>query len=213
MKNFGHLAFILVAVSFLVKDILWLRCLSIIASLSRITFNYFVPATPLWLIIYWQFAFISINLFQIGRILRQRVGIRFTQEEKDFHESMFKSFAPFEFIKLVRTGEWKLAEKNVALLTEGSPVDSVLLIYNGIVSIEIAGREAAQLKDGDFIGEMSFVKGGLATASARTIEKTKYLEWPKANLKRFLERNPTTRFAMKSIISLDLTKKLERANV
>ena len=39
----GHLAFGLIAFSFLVKDILWLRTVSIVASLFSVFYNYFIP--------------------------------------------------------------------------------------------------------------------------------------------------------------------------
>ena len=43
----GHLAFGLIAFSFLVKDILWLRIVSVIASLFSVMYNYFIPITPM----------------------------------------------------------------------------------------------------------------------------------------------------------------------
>ena len=39
----GHLAFGLIAFSFLVKDILWLRIVSVVASLFSILYNYTIP--------------------------------------------------------------------------------------------------------------------------------------------------------------------------
>ena len=43
----GHLAFGLIAFSFLVKDIFWLRILSIAASLFSVFYNYVIPAAPM----------------------------------------------------------------------------------------------------------------------------------------------------------------------
>ena len=47
----GHLAFGLIAFSFLVKDIFWLRIVSIAASLFSVFYNYTIPVEPMWLAI------------------------------------------------------------------------------------------------------------------------------------------------------------------
>jgi len=92
----------------LVKDILWLRLLTVLACIAGIIFNYFVPATPLWVIIYWNLLFLAINIVQIGIIMKERSEVDFTEEEKELHETLFKNFAPFEFMKLLRVGAgWK----------------------------------------------------------------------------------------------------------
>ncbi len=43
----GHLAFGLIAFSFLVKDILYLRLLSILASLFSVFYNFYIPLEPM----------------------------------------------------------------------------------------------------------------------------------------------------------------------
>jgi hypothetical protein len=53
----GHLAFGLIAFSFLVKDILYLRLLSILASLFSVFYNYTIPAEPMMIAIGWNFVF------------------------------------------------------------------------------------------------------------------------------------------------------------
>ena len=58
----GHLAFGLIAFSFLVKDILCLRNVSIVASLFSVFYNYFIPIEPMWIAIGWNFVFVLVNL-------------------------------------------------------------------------------------------------------------------------------------------------------
>jgi len=48
----GHLAFGLIAFSFLVKDIFWLRIVSIIASLFSVFYNYTIPETKSCILLY-----------------------------------------------------------------------------------------------------------------------------------------------------------------
>jgi hypothetical protein len=207
---FGHAASILTMAAYLLKDMLWLRLLAILSCFAGIAFNYLVPATPLWTVIYWNLLFILINVVQIGIIIKERTGIHFTDEEKELHDTLFKNFAPFEFMKLMRVGKWLEAKQGEILATEQKPIDSVMLIYNGLVGVESKGKEVAKLKDGNFIGEVSFITGGAATATVRALQPTRYVAWPKEAISQLLNRNPSMRFAMQAMLSTDLSKKLMR---
>ena len=204
----GHLASILTMAAYLLKDILWLRLLTILSCFAGIAFNYFVPATPLWSVIYWNMLFAVINIVQIAVIIRERTGIHFTDEEKELHETLFKNFAPFEFMKLMRIGKWLEAKQGEVLAAEKQSLDAVMLIYNGLVGVETNGKEVATLKDGNFIGEVSFITGGAATATVRALMPTRYIAWPKEAISQLLNRNPSMRFAMQAMLSTDLSKKL-----
>lgn len=76
--------------------------------------------------------------------------------------------------------------------------------------MEHKGQMLAQLKDGSFIGQMSFITGGSATATVRALEPTRYLAWSKKNLRSLLKRNPSMKSAMQTVLSTDLTRKLMR---
>ena len=204
----GHLASILTMAAYLLKDILWLRLLTILSCFAGIAFNYFVPATPLWSVIYWNMLFATINIAQIAIIIRERTGIHFTEEEKELHDTLFKNFAPFEFMKLMRIAKWLEAKQGEVLAVEKETLNAVMLIYNGLVGVEANGKEVARLKDGNFIGEVSFITGGAATATVRALQPTRYIAWPKAAISQLLNRNPSMRFAMQSMLSTDLSKKL-----
>ena len=135
-----HLASILTLLAYLVRDILWLRVLTIAASVAGIVFNYYVPTTPLWAVIYWNLVFIIINASQIAIIIKERSGVHFSEEEQELYETLFQNFAPFEFMKLLRLGKWLEAKTGQTLAVEKERLDSVILIYNGLVSVEIGKR-------------------------------------------------------------------------
>ncbi|HSQ23798.1 MAG TPA: cyclic nucleotide-binding domain-containing protein [Pyrinomonadaceae bacterium] len=206
----GHLASVLTMVAYLLKDILWLRFLTILSCFAGMAFNYFVPATPLWTVIYWNVLFAVINIVQIAIIIKERSGVHFSEEEQELHETLFKNFAPFEFMKLMRIGKWLDARPGQVLAVEKQSLDSVMLIYNGLAGVEQNGKEVAKLKDGNFIGEVSFITEGVASATVRALEPTRYIAWPKTAIKALLNRNPSMRFAMQTMLSTDLSKKLMR---
>jgi hypothetical protein len=204
-----HLASVLTLLAYLVKDILWLRALTILACIAGIVFNYFVASTPLWPVINWNLIFIAINAVQIVLILRERRGVSFTEEESELYQTLFKNFAPFEFMKLLRLGEWKDAKEGQVLAVEKQSIDDIMLIYNGLLTVESNGKQIAQLKDGNLVGEMSYVNDGIANATVRAIRPTRYLSWPKADLRHLLRRNPNMGHAMEQVFTSDLVRKLK----
>ena len=57
-----HAGFGLGAVAFLVRDILWLRCLSILANLAMGYAAYRAAPDPRWIVVIWAATFVTINL-------------------------------------------------------------------------------------------------------------------------------------------------------
>jgi cyclic nucleotide-binding protein len=205
-----NLASILTMVAYLLRDMLWLRFLTILSCFAGIVFGYLVRGGPLWTYIAWNVLFAIINIVQIAIIIRDRTGIHFTEEEKELHETLFKKFAPFEFMKLMRIAQWRQVAPGEIVTTEGQQLDEVMMIYNGLLAVEINGEKKAELQDGHFIGEVSFISGGAATATVRAIEPTRYIAWSKKEIDGLLARNPSMHIAMQGMLTIDLSKKLTR---
>ena len=87
------------------------------------------------------------------------------------------------------------------------------MIYNGEVEVERQQQVIASLRDGTFIGEMSFLQDSSATATVRTKRPPRYIAWPADELKKLLKRNPTMDIAMNTVFQLDLAKKLATSPV
>ena len=71
-------------------------------------------------------------------------------------------------------------------------------LQSELVGVETDGKEVAKLKDGNFIGEVSFITGGAATATVKALLPTRYVAWPKEAISQLLNRNPSMRFAMQA---------------
>ena len=204
----GHLSFGLTALSFIMRDILVLRVLAIASCCFGIFYNYFLPTGPLWLVIFWLSVFAVINIVNVVLLCIQNRGITFSDEERELYETLFRNFSPVEFMKLMNLGRWDKSMEGEILATENEPLQDVKLIYNGEVAVERQRREIASLRDGTFIGEMSYLQNSNATATVRTKRTTRYVTWPRDDLRRLLKRNPTMDIAMSTLFQLDLTRKL-----
>ena len=98
----GHLAFGLIAFSFLVKDILYLRLVSILASLFSVFYNWVIPAEPMWLAINWNIIFVAVNLYHIAVIIYEKRPVHMSPKHKELYETMFKGMTPVEFLKITK---------------------------------------------------------------------------------------------------------------
>lgn len=205
---FGHVSYSLQAISYLVRDILLLRVVAIGASIAEITYDFLIADQPLWVGILWNSSFIIINLGQILYSLVERGQLKFQPEEMELYETVFHRFSLLEYKKLLRIAQWHNLPPQHILSREGEDIDSVILIFNGLVSVQRGGKEVAQLKDGNIIGEMSFLQGGAATATTKTLTPTRVIRWKKAELRALLDCNPNMGLAMQSVFNAELIYKL-----
>jgi hypothetical protein len=204
----GHLAFGLIAFSFLVKDILWLRVMSILASLFSIFYNYTIPAEPMWLAINWNIVFVLVNLYHIAVIVYEKRPIKMAPKDKELYETLFKELTPVEFLKITKISNWKKFKCGERIIRHGTPVTDLILIYNGTVDVAVDGKMVAQLKDGQFVGEMSFLTEKPATADCIVKHDCECLVWKQPEFKDLLRRNPSLYFTIQSLLSAQVSSNL-----
>lgn len=204
----GHLAFGLIAFSFLVKDIFWLRILSIAASLFSVFYNYFIPINPLWLAINWNFIFVIVNVYHIAIILYEKREVKMDSKNEELYQTLFKEMTPVEYLKISRAAEWETVKPGKEIISQDSPVPDLYLIYNGTVDVEVDGKKIAELRDGEFVGEMSFLTEKVATATCRVKHQAQCLVWKQKEFKELLKRNPSLYFTIQSVLSAQVSDKL-----
>ena len=207
----GHLSYFLNATALLMRDILLLRLVAIVAAICNLSFAWFGGAEPNWITAFWQTLFIAINTGWSARLIFERRVRKFSEQERELFQTVFRQFGPGEFMKLMRLAEWRIVPEGEVLTRAGEPLDEVLLIYNGAVEGRRPGGRSVELRDGAFIGEMSYIRGGGASADVVVTTATRVIVWKKAALRALLARNPAMRSTMHAVLAEDLTAKLTRA--
>ena len=200
----GHLAFGLIAFSFLVKDILWLRVVSILARLFSVFYNYVIPANPMWLAINWNIVFVVVNLYHIAVIIYEKRPIKMAPKDKELYETLFKDLSPVEYLKISKVAEWKSFKSGETIIRQNHLVTDLILIYNGTVDVVVGTKKVAELKDGQFVGEMSFLTEKSATATCIVKHDTECLVWKQPEFKELLKRNPSLYYTIQSLLSNQL---------
>jgi hypothetical protein len=204
----GHASFAIGAVSYWVRDEIWLRGLLILSFLFGIVYDALPPVGPLWLVVFWLTVYTAINIFRIITTLRERRDVKLDDVSAELREVSFPAFTPVEFAKLIRAGEWRTASPGDILTRQGEPVNDLIVVQNGNLSVCVDEREVARLKDGAIVGEMSFINRGPASATVSAKEITRYIAWPQDALRALLMRNPSMLSAMQSAFSSELSRKL-----
>jgi hypothetical protein len=205
-----HVANVLYLVSYLVKDILWLRVLTVVAGSTLMPY-YALRADPLWAAVAWNVLFIAINAYQIYLLILERRPVRLGEDEQRLYQLAFRSLTPREFQKLVGIGRWESAGEGEVIVRKGEDLDRMMVIFAGSVDVRSGDRRLVELKEGQFVGEMSFLSGERPTVDVVAKQGARFVSWSKAPLRAFLEQHGGMRAALQMILGADLVGKLRVA--
>jgi hypothetical protein len=207
-----NVANVLYLFSYLVRDILWLRILTVIAAVFLITYFYTRP-DPLFTAIYWNLLFTGLNIFWVVRLLIERRPVQLTGNDLRLYQLVFRCLTPREMKQLLKLGRWEKAEVQECFISQGDTLERLMVICLGRTSVMKDGKVVEELSDGQFIGGIPFVTEVSAPANVIALEETYYMSWDKQELKDFLESKTELHMALQLTLGFDLTKRLEATYV
>jgi CRP-like cAMP-binding protein len=200
-----HAANMLFLVAYMVRDILWLRILTVIATFCLIPY-YFTRPEPMMVPIYWSLVFAALNVYWIVRLLLERAPMKLNADEQRLCELVFRTMSPREMITLLKLATWEHAETGECFVERHKPSDRLMVIYSGRACAEVDGLRVTELEPDQFIGSIDYATQETAPADILAIEPTRYVSWPKLELKDFMRRNPELHSALKSTLAIDLAR-------
>ncbi|MGH7296900.1 MAG: cyclic nucleotide-binding domain-containing protein [Polyangiaceae bacterium] len=204
-----HVANVLYLLSYLVKDILWLRLLTVVAGVLLMTWAFLLPQ-PLWASLAWNSLFTIINVYQIWLLVLERRPVHLSDRDQRLYGLVFRALTPREFVKLLALGRWEDAAADASLVERAHGLDRLMVIASGRAAVRV-GERSLELGEGRFIGEMSFITGEPPTAEVVALGAVKYVSWPKKELTKFLAEHPPLRAAWQAVLGADLVSKLRAA--
>lgn len=210
MEYLIHIANILYLFSYIMRDILWLRVLTVAAACFLIPYFYFRP-DPLIPAIFWNLVFTSLNVFWICRLLLERRPVKLSDDEQQLCQIAFRTLTPREMKKILNLSSWSNAVANECFVSKDEPLERLILIYSGKANVEIDGQKVGELHAGQFIGEMSYFTDDVAAANVVATQDTRYVSWPKDRLRSFLDSNSDLRAAFQIILGSVLAKRLQES--
>ena len=203
-----HAANVLYLFAFMVREILWLRILTVVAATCLIP-NFYFRSEPLMTPVYWNLTFAALNIFWIVRLLLERRPVKLSEEEQRLCELVFRTMTPREMIKILKLASWQSAVAGECFVERGKPLDRLMVIYSGKACVEVDGKNVTELQPGQFIGSISYVTEETAPANIVSLEPTRYVSWPKSKLQDFMKKNPDLHTALKTTLAIDLTRWLQ----
>ena len=197
--------------SYSVRDILWLRILTVIGSLCLLPYYYLQPE-PLMVPIYWNLVFAAINLYWIARLLFERRPVKLDPDEQRLYQLAFRTLTPREAFNLFKLGAWKSPASGARLVKQGEAVDSLSVLFSGKATVKKSGRIVAEIGEGQFVGEIASLTGNkVAPIDITTTEASRMMTWPKAVLRKAIDKTPDLGVAIDMALGVDMARLLTQS--
>ena len=186
-----------------VRDVLLLRLVLLPAQLSFLSWGLVAGIRAA---IAWNVIFISINLFQVLRILRERRPVTLPSDIASIHQESFSAMRPREFWLFWETGRDKVVSDEPFVHQSEKPSE-LMFIVSGVAKVVRDGSTVAELGAGQFAAEMSFLSGKLASADVVADGEITLKAWDQSRLSLLEQVNPALLLKLQRILSQDLAAK------
>ena len=209
----ANTSYAILLVSYIMRDILWLRVLTVVSLSFEIPYFYF-QAVPLWDGISWDVAFIAINVYWIGRLVYDRRPVRFTDDQKRLWETALRRLHPRHARALFKIGKSRWVAPNEAISEPGETLNEIALISEGKVELKLNQTKVDELGPGNFIGPATFLERNLefpTVANVVAVEPTLMITWDKNQLRKLVDRDRDLSIAIESTFGLEIMNLLVRA--
>src|SRR5262245_61514712 len=152
MQNWpGHVSYVIIAISYWLTDILWLRSMAIIGLAFEIL--YFVySGGDLRTGIGWDTIFIAINAYQLYWLWKDRVTLALPEVDRDLLRKVLPGLSDVQIARLLLAGEFSEIAAGTILAEENSDLQTLFFICDGRLRVHVAGRQISLLEKGNFVG-------------------------------------------------------------
>jgi len=204
--TFVHMATLCYVLGLLTRNELRLRFFLMAGSGFYILYYYFIAESPLWEAIAASFLIGMASLPVIWRIFRERSTWGMSEEMLSLYKS-FPTFNPGQFRRMMAVGKIIDQDTHTVLLNQGEkPAFLYLTITDGFMLTR--NTQYAELGPGNFLGEISFLLGGEATATVVAHPGTRYVAWDLKDLHAMMDKAPRMANAISVLLNKDIARKL-----
>lgn len=201
-----HVAALLTVAGMFFRSQLILRSLLLAGTVASTLFNFLVPAEPLWGAIFWGFVMVGVNGTMIVMLIVDRTMYGLSDDEVRLFRA-FGVFTPGEFRALMKFAAWHRADESKTLTAKGGDVDQLYYVLDGEIRIA-KSASAFPIQAGSFIGEIAFLRDTPASATVSVSPGTRYVSWGARALSDLLERKPSIKIALGSLLNIDMAGKV-----
>jgi CRP-like cAMP-binding protein len=206
-----HLAYVIIAISYFLTNIYWLRVAAVIGlSLEIIYFRLTGLGTTTGLP--WDVVLILINLYELFWLTREKLLSRLPDDDAVMLRNAFGGLDDAQIAKLLKAAEWKTYKPGDVLTRQDAPVDALYYVCTGRANVDVDGKSVAYLESGSFVGEIAYLTGNVATARVTIVEEARTLVFSKMGMAKVMASDRQISGIMYQLLGRDLAAKMRRAN-
>jgi hypothetical protein len=203
------IANLLYLVSYSVRDILWLRVLTVAAALLLVPYYAFQPS-PLMTAIEWNAVFIVINLYWITRLIIERRPVHLTQDAARLRSLSFPSLTPREARNLFAMGIWVDLAPGASLVQHDIRTNRFSVILRGIADVVHSGTKIAEFGEGQFVGVID-VRAEQIDVDVIVRQEVRIFCWSRSRLQSFIANRPDVALALERSVGHEIQRLLDTA--
>ncbi|MCJ7599475.1 MAG: cyclic nucleotide-binding domain-containing protein [Methyloceanibacter sp.] len=207
----GHLSYILIAVSYWLTEIFWLRVAAVVGLSLEIVY-FLMSGGDLRTGIGWDLVFIAINLYQLYRLVQDRRSLRLPEEHRALLRRAFAGLDDAQIARLLGAGALRDLAPGTKLAEENQALEKLYFLCAGRVAVTIGGRAVSQLEEGTFVGEVAFLTERPATATVIAETPVRALAFDRDTLKQFFKNETEVAGLIYQLIGRDLAHKIKVSN-
>ena len=202
----GNASYILLILSMAMRDMFWLRILAIFSGLTGIAYDAFWLSNPVG--IFWESLFTLTNLVQWLWLVYEKRKQRLTGAESLLKSRLFAGLSDSEFRQLLDHAEYEQFPLGKVIIHQGQIVSALYLINSGQVEIAVNGNPVSCCLDGDYLGEIAYLTGTQATATATASSDVELIRFDRTALAGLIKNSEALGARINTMISENLAKKL-----
>ena len=199
-----HIANILILLSFLVKEIMYLRLLSIFGGVAFIGYFSLNFETIQWSGVLWNSLFIMINLYQIIQLIIERRPIKFNERELQIKKIAFPDISDREWLDLLSIGKWKTISKSnyASSIFE----DCIIILSEGHLEIHHSSEASTTLSVGSLIGGIYYLTGEAVSEDFSCQCDIEILTWNISDFRIYVQSRPQVSAGFQKLIGQEIIR-------
>ena len=194
----------------MMRDISALRLLVIASALAGIAYDLFWLRNPVG--VFWEGLLLLVNVVQLYLLWRRDRSAQFSKEEENFIATRLQGLSPGRCRDFFDMGRWESLPTGTILTRQNERPEFLTYLSEGTASILVADSKVATVQAGHYIGEMSLLGDGDASATVIIENPARVWRVEPGKIKRLMQDRPTIANAVQAGIAVDMRRKIVAGN-
>lgn len=204
----SNLSYLILLGSYFATDMARLRRLAVLGLGLQAVAAYASGLQSAWIAVFWLVVLALINGVRMLVKSQSSAQADLSIEEEALRLWLFPTMTREDFVQLLRAGTRSTIGSGTFLATQGEKIDQLHFITQGAAHVIANGMVVATLREGSLVGEVSFFRDDVATASVVAQGDIKVLSFGRDQLRQLMNDHESLQRALHESIGRDLGFKL-----